>query len=410
MSDYGKAAMEVLDPVIAAARRALARLESEDVPSSVRRVAAYSGGRLPPPLARRLVTALDSDEWLRSKVADELPEDLSDEPDPATVFIMRPEGWWVPFTAAVEAAAGHRAEAELRKAATTIAKLEKKLVVNKTRGKAKTEQRVGRDDAAAREKATAEKQVRAELEAVRRDAAEAQRALKDVAAQLEAKEQAQADAQRELARMRDRARKIRSGKVRTGSPSERGLTRNPVELAKHLDRLAHLATIARQPESEAAAGGAARPGAAKLPPGISPDSVQAIRWLIERDEPFLLVVDGYNVLYQLDATDFSSGAARQRLNYALNRLRRQARSAPRVIVVYDSSLPGERDVATAGSIEVRFAQEDQLADEEVVAIAQETEGPVFVVSTDREVREASEAAGAAALWSESLVSWIQAAG
>jgi predicted RNA-binding protein with PIN domain len=149
--------------------------------------------------------------------------------------------------------------------------------------------------------------------------------------------------------------------------------------------------------------------ALKLPAGIAPDAAQAVQWLIDRDQPYTLVVDGYNVLFLIDPSDFTSGAARQRLNHGLNRLRRQARSSPRVIVIYDSSLPGEPDVGTAGDVEVRFAAEDRLADEEVVALARASKGPVVVVSTDREVREGSEAVGALPLWSESLVAWMKPA-
>jgi predicted RNA-binding protein with PIN domain len=408
MTDYGNAAMDVLAPAIAAARRALARLEPEEIPSSVKKVAAYSGGRLPPPLARSLVAALDTDEWLRAKAAGELTDAGSDDPAPATAFITRPDGWWASFAVEVETNARQRAELELRNADEKIAKLEKKVAAARARGKEKGDRRAGRDAAAAKQHAKAEKQLRSKAEAAARRAAVADRVAAETASQLEFKNQAHADAQRELARMRDRARKIRSSKSRRSGASEPGLTRNPLELAKHLDRLAQLAAMSRDMTSAGPAVESVE-AKAKLPPGISPDSEHAVRWLIEQDQPFTLVIDGYNVLYLLDSSDFSSGVARRRLNHALNRFRRLAQSAPRVIAVYDSSLPGDRDVSTAGSVEVRFAQEDRLADEEVVAIAGETAGPVFVVSTDREVREGSEAAGAVALWSQGLVSWIKSA-
>ncbi len=229
--------------------------------------------------------------------------------------------------------------------------------------------------------------------------------LAEQTASLEALRDAHDGSQRELARMRERVRKIRSDRLARERQANAGLSRNPLELAKHLDALARLSPT----RATAAVAPVASPptGSSALPKGVAPDSMTAIEWLLGRSDAFTVVVDGYNVLFLLDPNDFSSGSARQRLNHALNRLRRQSQSSLRVIAVYDSSLPGERDIATAGSIEVRFAQEDRLADEEVVALAEELRGSVVVISTDREVREGAEAAGAVALWSESLVAWIR---
>jgi predicted RNA-binding protein with PIN domain len=131
-----------------------------------------------------------------------------------------------------------------------------------------------------------------------------------------------------------------------------------------------------------------------------------VTWLVGSAGAFSLIVDGYNVLFHLDRGDFSTGRARQRLAQQLGRLKREAGTA-RVIVVYDSALPGGRRARpTAGGVEVRFAEEGRLADEEVILLAGELTGAVVVVSSDREVREGAEAAGALALWSEALVGWI----
>ena len=47
----------------------------------------------------------------------------------------------------------------------------------------------------------------------------------------------------------------------------------------------------------------------------------------------------------------------------------------------------------------------RTADREIAELVAELGGPRVVVSTDREVREAAEEAGALALWSEALVEW-----
>lgn len=401
MPDYGPAALEALAPVIAAARRVLSRLDDDEIPSQVQRVAAYSGGRLPPPLTKRLIAALDTDDWLRSKVADE----LGDEQDPSTLFITRPDGWWAGFAAAVEAAAGRRAAGELKKATAKIARLERKVTAAKEKGKSLTDQHVGAREQQALKSAKAEKQLRAEAEEATRRLEAAEALLADQIANIEALRRSNDDTQRELVRMRERVRKIRSQRHNAETRATVGLFRDPLELARHLDALAHLSAPKADAPSVSVSSAPAKP--IRLPKGVAPDTVQAITWLTRYEDPFTFVVDGYNVLFLLDPADFVSGSARQRLNHALNRLRRRAVASPRTIVVYDSSLPGERDEATAGSVEVWFAQEDRLADEEVVALAEELTGSVVVVSTDREVREGAEAAGAVALWSESLVAWIR---
>jgi hypothetical protein len=72
-------------------------------------------------------------------------------------------------------------------------------------------------------------------------------------------------------------------------------------------------------------------------------------------------------------------------------------------VVYDSSIDG--DPVSTGRVTVCFADPGRSADEEIVALAEHTPGPVVVISGDRSVREGAEAAGALALWSSALADW-----
>ena len=79
----------------------------------------------------------------------------------------------------------------------------------------------------------------------------------------------------------------------------------------------------------------------------------------------------------------------------------------RVVVVFDSDLPGDRrERVVPGGAEVRFASEDLLADDEIVELAAAAKGAITVVSSDRDLRERSEAVGALTLWSEALVDWM----
>ena len=87
---------DLLNPAIAAGRAALRRLEDDDVPAKLRKVAAYQGGRLPGPLAKRILGALDEDDWLRGKAIDELgdTDPQAAGPDGASaLFLLRPDGW-----------------------------------------------------------------------------------------------------------------------------------------------------------------------------------------------------------------------------------------------------------------------------------------------------------------------------
>lgn len=114
-----------------------------------------------------------------------------------------------------------------------------------------------------------------------------------------------------------------------------------------------------------------------------------------------LVVDGYNVAYQLDESRYSTPELREQVRDGLSRLRRLAKGPLPVVLVFDS----KEDVAKIpGPVETRFVP---VADDEVVRLAAELSGDVIVISTDREVRERAEYNGAIALWSDALVAWMR---
>ncbi|HEX5975116.1 MAG TPA: hypothetical protein VFY57_08165, partial [Rubrobacteraceae bacterium] len=76
---------------LAAARRALGRLDEEEIPARVRAVAKRSG-RLPAPLAASLVAELNRNEWLREIALEELGDDVGS--DIASIeFLRREPGW-----------------------------------------------------------------------------------------------------------------------------------------------------------------------------------------------------------------------------------------------------------------------------------------------------------------------------
>ena len=88
--DLDRRTMDLLRPAAEELRRALRRMDEDEVPAPLRRLAESSARRLPPPILKRALQELDSSEWLRQEVLAEVDLD----PDtPADLFIRRPEGW-----------------------------------------------------------------------------------------------------------------------------------------------------------------------------------------------------------------------------------------------------------------------------------------------------------------------------
>lgn len=393
----------VLAPAIAAARGVLRDLDDAELTPPLRRVAASQGGRLPPPLALRLLKELDENEWFRQKVADAW---VGDEVEPSGLFLTRPDGWWVEVAAAgTDAADGAEqqrlaaADAKLkviaakRDAATEKAKDLKRALEKARRG---TKQQV---DEARRNAEARYENDRADIAAYRSQLEEAKQQLADITNEHAALQEA-------FAALRSRFAKARRGRPEGADHADgsRSVPVDPVKLARLLDL--QTASFGRDPGKPPAA------SESKVKPlvlgaGIRPDSSDAIRWLIGLDDPVVVVVDGYNAQFHVDRGGFTSGAARRQLVAALKRLRARAKSQHRIVVVYDSTLPGERIPRTSvGGVEVRFAEEDRIADEEIVEMSAAL-GRSVVISSDRAVREGAEENGAVVLWSEALQLWLQ---
>ena len=402
----------VLAGAIEAGRAVLRDLDAEEVPAGLKRVAAHSGGRLPPPLAASLLEAIDDDEWLREKVSEKLGEAVVPE-DPAALFLNRPPGWWSELAIAGAATAVADEERRAGKAQRQIEEMRSRVEEAKRKLKdARREARVGAADLKAQLVAT-RKQLKAAESAAGGDTAKLEQALADMEQRLAEAEAARAEVQDVLAEQRVQFRRLRRERAAAEREARRGGTASfggdAIDMARTLDHMAAGVRPPRkrlkpQPGQAVSISGSTR---LALPAGVAPDSPDAVAWLVGSAGAFSLIVDGYNVAFHLDRGDFSTGRARQRLAQELGRLKREAGTA-RVIVVYDSALPGgRRPRPTAGGVEVRFAEEDRLADEEVILLAGEVTGSVVVVSSDREVREGAETAGALALWSEALVGWIE---
>lgn len=382
--------MELLRPAADGLRRALKRMDDDDVPASLRPLRDSSARKLPPPMLRRALLELDADEWLRAETAAE----VEFEPGTATdLFVNRPQGWEAALETQIEQAASSAGAQEASEIARDLdvtrrklARLEadlKTTAARETEVTAEVERRFrSRLDAAARARRRSEEDKKA-AEGVARLAGEE-------AARLRA-ELAEAGARLEgLRQMLERSRK--AGEAPSGTPARGWFPESPLEMAAELDRI--VLAVSRSPLGEPGAEAEdERPG--RLPAGLRPDRAEAVRWLIGQRTTWL--VDGYNLAFHLDPEP--GRPTRDRIVAALTRIVTLSAASVTAVVAFDSSV---EESALPSNRRVRVVYVPS-ADDWIMARA----GPgTVVVSSDRQVREAAEAAGAVGLWSEALAAWM----
>lgn len=394
-----------------AAAKALRDLKADQVPADLRRVA----GRpfpLPPPLAASLLRGIDRYDWLREKAGEVWPEADPEAagPDQASaLLLLRPPGW----TAQVAALAAGLGGEEARSSGDD---LEQQL--ESARGKAeewkrrtRAEKEKGRREAReAREALAGERAARQALQAVpARVEAAREEAVERLTAEVEERTAERDAARRESRRLRQALADQRRGRAAAEAQlAEVGPSASwggdPLDLAAHLDRAALMARPPLPVDEQPEPGSDEEGLTLRLPLPVRPDQKGAIDWLVRRSEATTLIVDGYNLAFKLTGSS-DPAAGRERVLMLLDRLRRVSRGALRVVVVFDSRLSPAVDEVRPGPVEVRFFAGEGGADREIADLVGELGGARVVVSTDREVREAAEAAGALALWSEALADW-----
>ncbi len=404
--------VELLTPALKAGRAALRRLDEDEVPAKLRKVSAYQGGRLPAPLVRSLLTFLDDEAWLREKAQDELGSYEPDSTGPrraSGLFLHRPPGWEFELGRSVGGSLQAAAERRVSELDSLVGDVEAREAETKRR---LTEVQAQLDEAHASSDEEVES-VRIQLRQVREGDRREAEILERKIAELEAEKLSDEDALAELGQMVDSLKeRLHRAEVQRASTEQRfqsgagqaWAAGDPVDLARHLDML--IRTVEADPELLAYLEPVAD-REFRLPPGARPDERNAVEWLLRQPQPFTMVVDGYNVAFQLVGE--STRAARDRVNEELSRLRLRTMTPTQVTVVYDSSVNSEVETAPGpGGIRVRFTREGHIADEEIAEIVSTLDGPVVVVSSDREVREGTAELGAVVLWSEALVEWIKA--
>lgn len=397
--DLDRTVVEVLAPAVAAARRALRRLDPEDVPASVSQVARKGDGRLPPPLVRSLLSAIDDDAWLREKAAEEAPDD-----GPAHLYLRRPDGWEAALAALVDERGGRAAERRDERAEQRVAATERQLAA--ANEKIEELRRYLRDaeqreaDARASTQAAvraATEAARAETGAVRREADELRRQLAEIGEQL-------ADAERRLARAQADLLQERRTREEPSTPSAPSHTwaGDGARLAEHIDDL-HAAARARVdswgPERLPVASDTVETGdgvRAPLPIGVRPDEAEAIDALIGWRGT--VYIDGYNLSAELGVSPAKPTEGRAAVRRVVDRITARGTRAPEVVVVYDT---------TQGSEERKGQVFVPDADAELRRLAAIDPLRTVVVSDDREVIDGVHAAGATAVWADAVVDWIR---
>lgn len=398
-----KALLNLLESTLEAARRVLRDLEPDEVPAAVRKVARDSGRRLPPPYARSLYAELDENDWFRDKVTDVLVAADPDSEDvrlaAAGFFLHRPENW-------EERLAALLAKHEEKEMGTEVAALEQTIERMKSALDAAKEKERKARAALSEMRTETEKRVKE----ARSAAGAARAAAVGPSADLERDLQSSAA---EIARLRSdlveadgridslKSMLLKARRMERGGADDPGprvwRTGDPLEMAKLLDDV----MLAMRPSSIEAGYVAEAAAALEVPDGIRPDQADAIRWMLQQERPVTLVVDGYNVSFQLDESRFSTPELREQVRDGLVRLRRLAKGPLPTVLVFDSV---EEEANIPGPVETRFVRS---ADDEIVRLSAGLPGDVIVISTDRQVRERAEMNGAIALWSDALVGWMR---
>ena len=407
----------LLHRVVKAARRTLRDMEGRDVPRTLHRVRQRTGRTLPAPLEEHLLRELDENDWFREQVAGSVGgAEESDDPyeRAAELFLLRHEGWEDRLEGIRRDLSEARKSDRLRRSKQRISELESDLKrwkadARRARKDAeKAERRADRrvEEAWAEARSTVESGLIETCEQQRREIRRLTGELEETGAELVDARGRLAAAREDLERERrvDHAPPARPGKLNVWADM------GAVEAARQLDEVVNAFFPGPAPIEVRPVSAGREP--LVLPAGTPPDSRDAVRWLLELDRPFALLVDGYNVTGKMYPADryppdrFSLPETRDRLQNDLAELMLRAKGSPRITVVWDSGEAAEMNATVLRSgIEVRYTSEGRKADDELIDLARDLGASAAVVSSDREVREGAQRAGSLGLWSEALAAW-----
>ncbi len=399
----------VLGPAIDAARAALRDLDDDDVPGRLRAIAKQGDGILPVPLARTLLRRIDEDDWFRGKVLESFDRIGTDDPV-SSAYLNHEPGWWMIVAESVATQAASEGDDRVRQ-------LQAKLEEARTRSRSER----AKTKALKRQVADAEKDsqaviadrldpLKAAVGEARSECDRAERRVVALRADVEEAREERREAERIAAAYSEQIRSVKREVAGLRRSAENGVSesvpRDPLEIARWLDR----AAVTLTPFREAAAAASTAEGdegesQPAIPAGVAPDSAASIDALSGLNGVTVLI-DGHNLLGVLDASTMATGRARKELVTGLGKLDRHLGDAT-IEVVFDSDLVDGRPMTvTESGVVVRFTDVDVIADDVLVDLAAEHGATAIVISDDREVRDRSARHGATVLWAKALAAWL----
>jgi predicted RNA-binding protein with PIN domain len=406
--------------VVAIAAQALGRLEQDQVPASLRRVASFAPSRRARLAAAQIAAVVAQDEAFRERVAmqvrDELPElaralearleaPAADPVDVAALaYLLRPEGWAARVSVASRAAEAERSGAASREGTERAERLRRQL-------EAATEE-LKQLRRRHREQVAELKSENADLRHRLGDARGRARSAEDMAAQaVAAQQEAAASAatvaasqEAELRRLRARGEQLERdlASVRRAERLERGsetlrarlLLDTLLDTAQGLRRELALPAVDGSPADTVEAHVAEHGSRTTSGQGsLSFDDPVLLDHLLALPRVHL-IVDGYNVT-KTAWPELSLERQRDRLLGGLAPL--AARSGAEVTVVFDAADMTVRPLVNRPrGVRVLYSKSGVIADDVIRdLVAAEPRGrPVVVVSSDQEVARDVARAGA----------------
>ncbi len=408
--------------VVGLAADALGRLEPDQLPSALKRVASFTPARRARLAAAQIAAAVAQDETFRERVATQVRDLLPDlarsldagEPVPAAdpvelaaaAYLLRPDGWAEVVSAAAEQAEEEHSSAAAREAVRRADRLARQL------------------ESAVEELKEARRRHRAQLAELKTENLELRHRLGETRARLRDAEASAAEAtssataavaeatargvdqEAELRRVRARADRLEGDLAsqrrteRTGRGAEtmraRLLLDTLVDSAQGLRRELALPAVEGSPADGVAAHAAEHGSRGSSGEGsLAVDDPGLLDQLLALPRVHL-VVDGYNVT-KTAWPALSLERQRDRLLAGLAPL--AARSGAEVTVVFDAGGASERPLVTRPrGVRVLYSRPGVIADDVIRdLVAAEPRGrPLVVVSSDQEVVRDVRRAGARA--------------
>lgn len=411
---------KVRQRVVELAAERLGRMQRDEIPAPLRRVARFEPRRRGRLAATQIAAHLETDEGFRMDVAahvrDKYPQlaegleagAVPAAADPVTVaaaaYVLRPRGWEQQVDQVRETLTREESEAEEAAAAAELARLQRQVAEARETGRAEAQRLRSELREAQAEVADLRRKLREARDRTRKAEREAGEAREVADRERASATQAASTAESELRKLRGRVADAEAAAEAARRSEREGRSADDARLRVLLDALVDAAqglrrelalpsTISR-PADALGTAEATPPGAGVLPGrGLEEDDPALLDYLLALPRVHL-VVDGYNVT-KSGYPALTLEAQRNRLLSGLAVLVAQTRIE--VTCVFDGAeLPAPVPASSPRGVRVLFSEPGEIADEVICRLvrAEPSGRAVVVVSSDREVAEDVRRAGA----------------